>query len=103
MTWVTAGTDTYGRVKNVGGTSVVTKFAMLSALPLWPVQSFFYCGISEKQTEGVPFLCWSTTTTISGMPLTCVDRYSVLMAYLRGAFAALTVLGCFSFVVMYLS
>lgn len=38
MVHVVAGTDTYGRVKCVLGTPIVTKFAMFQLLPLYPAR-----------------------------------------------------------------
>jgi hypothetical protein len=37
--FITSGSDTYGRVKTVGGVPVVSKFFMLQFLPLYPLQS----------------------------------------------------------------
>ena len=95
---VAAGTDTYGRVKTVGGTPIVTKFAMLQGLPIYPLQSFYFMGTESTEMSGVPFIASSQTVVISGIPLARVDRLSVAMAYVRGILAALVVVGCMSIV-----
>lgn len=95
---VTTGTDTYGRVKNVGGTPVVTKFVMLQFLPIYPLQSFYFTGTGSTETSGVPFIASSQTVVVNGIPLERVDRLSVAMAYFRGIFAALAVIGFMSIV-----
>jgi hypothetical protein len=96
MAGIHAGTDTYGKVKKVGPTSVVTKFAMLSALPIWPLQSYFYAGPGESQFQGVPLLGGVSTTEIRGLPLARIDWFSVLMAYVRGFFGMLVIIGSMS-------
>jgi hypothetical protein len=48
MTTVVAGTDTYGRVKAVRGVPIVTRFATLQMLPLYPLQSFYFLGLDES-------------------------------------------------------
>ena len=93
---IIAGTDTYGRVKTVGGIPIVTKFAMLHFLPLFPRRSFYYFGEGQTKFSGVPFVASMTSTAIKGIPLTRVDRMSVVMAYVRGVFGTLAVIGCFS-------
>ncbi len=100
---MTGGTDTYGKVKRVGPTTIVTKFAMLSALPLWPVESYYYAGPGESRTEGIPFISWSTTTAIRGMPLARIDRLSVLMAYIRAVCGTMLVFGSFSIIFLVMS
>jgi hypothetical protein len=94
MAGIHAGTDTYGRVKKVGSTTVVTKFAMLYAIPIWPVESYFYAAPGQSRFKGVPFFGGLQTTEIRGMPLAHIDRFSVLIAYLRGLFGGMVVVGC---------
>jgi hypothetical protein len=93
-----AGSDTYGRVKTVGATPVVTKFAMLQGLPLFPLASFYYAGAGRRQSAGVPFVFGVENSAIAGLPLARVDRLSVAMAYFRGLCGALAVVGCLSVV-----
>lgn len=105
MVHVSAGTDTYGRVKNVAGTPIVTKFAMLQFLPLYPLQSYYYTGAGPTKTTGVPFLASTQSTAIHGVPLATLDTASVLMAYARGIFATLAIVGFIVIVpgIMYLT
>lgn len=93
MLHLTIGSDTYGRVKNVGRTPIVTKFQMVNAVPIWPLQSFYWIGPGETKREGVPFLASIETAEIVGLPLARRDKLSVGMAYLRGVAATLTVIG----------
>ena len=83
MYYIKIGTDTYGRVKAVSGTSIVTKFAMVNFLPLYPLESYYSFGTGEKKSQGVP--------------LTRLDYASVAVAYLRGVFGTLAVFGSISF------
>ena len=101
MVHVTVGTDTYGRVKKVRGTPVVTKFAMLQFLPLYPIQSYYFFGSGRAKKGGVPFFATSHEATVKGIRLSRLDKTSVLIAYLRGIFSLLVVLGflCFLFVI----
>jgi hypothetical protein len=98
MAAVHAGSDTYGKVKKVGATPIVTKFAMVSAFPLYPLESFYFAG--ESGPEGIPFVY--TTKTIYGLPLARVDSLSVAMAYARGIFGAFTLFGFFYFITLYI-
>jgi hypothetical protein len=88
-----AGTDTYGRVKTVSGTPIVTKFRMLQGLPLYPLQSFYFVGTGPAETTRMPFLVSETYVAIKGIPLATVDRTSVVMAYARGVLGVLAILG----------
>lgn len=90
---IVAGTDTYGRVKTVGGTPIVTKFAMFQFLPVYPVQSFYYAGPGRTETSGIPFVASSQTVAIRGVPLARVDRLSAAMAYTRAIFGTMAVFG----------
>lgn len=82
-----AGTDLYGRVKKVEGTPVVTTFAMLQFLPLYPIQSFYLLGTGPTKSEGIPFIASSQSVAIHGIPLARIDRWSVGAAYVRVIFA----------------
>src|SRR5258708_3908249 len=103
MTGIHAGTDTYGKVKKVGPTTVVTRFAMLSAFPIWPLESYFYAGRGESRFQGVPFFAGVHTTEIRGLPLARIDWFSVLMAYLRGLLGTMVVVGCMWMIVFLVS
>jgi hypothetical protein len=95
MATVVAGTDTYGRVKSIGGTSIVTQFAMLQFLPLYPLRSYYASmfKIGQSVTVSVPFVASLHTRDVYGIPLAQLDQLSVNMAYLRGMCGALTVIG----------
>jgi hypothetical protein len=82
---VVSGTDTYGRVKTVSGTPIVTKFAMLQLLPIYPIQSFYSTGSGPTETTGIPFLASTKSVPIHGFPLASLDLISVLLAYVRAA------------------
>ncbi len=90
---ITVGTDTYGRVKTVAGTPIVTKFAMLQMVPIYPVQSFYFAGVGPTRWSGIPFIAGSQSSAIHGIPLAAVDRMSVVVAYARGLCAILFLLG----------
>ncbi|HEY3964726.1 MAG TPA: hypothetical protein VGM05_09270 [Planctomycetaceae bacterium] len=98
MVAVHAGSDTYGNVKKIGDTPIVTKFAMVSAFPLYPLESFYFAG--EGNPKGIPFIF--TSKAIYGLPLARLDSLSVIMAYARGIFGALTVMGFFYFIFLYI-
>ncbi len=34
----------HGRVKAVAGVAIITKFAMLNFVPVWPLRSFYQLG-----------------------------------------------------------
>jgi hypothetical protein len=93
MYQVTVGSDTYGRVKKVGSTPIVTKFGMLSAFPVFPLESFYFVRFGDTVSEGIPFLAQIRSTAIQGIPLARVDKLSVVMAYARGVFGAMAILG----------
>ena len=89
---LTVGTDTYGKVKSVGGMPIVTHFRMLHFLPLFPLTSY-YCVTTTRYEESLPFSGGIHEAVVEGFPLAKCDKTSVVMAYARGLFAALTVLG----------
>ena len=93
MIHVVAGTDTYGRVKKVAGTPIVTKFAMLQMIPLVPLQSFYKLGDRAAKHSGIPLMFRLETSGVFGIPLASVDVVSVLIAYARALFATLTLVG----------
>jgi hypothetical protein len=98
---LSAGTDTYGRVKSVSGTPIVTKFAMLQFLPVYPLKSFYYMGAGTVEIKGIPLFARISTSEIKGIPLASVDRTSVLIAYIRSIFAAMALIGCVALVPLY--
>jgi hypothetical protein len=84
MFHVHMGTDTYGKVKQVGPTAVVTKFAMVSGMPLLPLESYYYAGTGEE--EGIPILM--TMRKVHGLPLARLNMLSVVIAYARAVSGA---------------
>lgn len=102
---MTIGSDTYGRVKSINGVPVITKFGMFNFLPIFPIASFYYLGNLTQRSQGIPLLASSTTTTFSGLQLAKLDKLSVTLAYVRGFFATLAVVGFISIVpiIMYLT
>ncbi len=103
MMTVSVGTDTYGRVKCVSGTPIVTKFAMLQFLPIYPLQSFYFIKARPVETTGIPFFASRSASAIQGIPLVSVDAVSVLIAYVRSMFAAMALIGCLAFVPLYMN
>lgn len=93
MTKIVAGTETYGRIKNVDGTPVVTQFAMLYWIPLWPVRSFYLSRLGETKAGGILFLASRTEREIVGVQLNRICTASVLFGYLRGLIGTVFLLG----------
>jgi hypothetical protein len=93
MVTLIGGTDTFGRVKSVGGTPIITKFAMLQFLPVFPLESFYFTARGKPRVSGIPFVVLSHSAAIYGIPLARVSRTSVAMAYIRGGFGAMTIVG----------
>jgi hypothetical protein len=100
MPSIVCGTETYGRVKTVDGTPIVTKFAMLQRVPIYPLQSFYFLGEGPTTRSGVPFLAGSASTTIHGVALANVDKASVTMAYARAVSCVLMFVGGFAFLLL---
>ncbi|WP_406696230.1 hypothetical protein V5E97_35105 [Singulisphaera sp. Ch08] len=94
---VYTGSDTYGRVKSVSGTPIVTKFFMLQCLPIYPLQSFYFEKQGPSESKGIPFLASIQTSAIIGIPLASLDKTSVAMAYVRSLFATLGLVGSLAF------
>jgi hypothetical protein len=86
------GFDTYGRVKTVGTTPVVTRFFMISSIPIVPLESYYFAG------EGVP-----EAKSTNGFRLARLSFLSVIMAYARGVFGVLAVLGFIALVAVFAS
>lgn len=93
MIHVVVGTDSYGRVKAVGKTAVVTTFSMVQSLPFGPLESYSVWGPATSETEGVPFFAQVRKVTLCGVPLARVDRTSVAFAYARAVLAVLVIFG----------
>ena len=93
MVMVVVGSETYGSVKKVGANPIVTRFAMLSHFPVWPLESYYFEGFGARTSEGIPFLHETHQTPIHGIRLARVDKLSVLMAFARGLFGALAIVG----------
>ena len=91
------GVETYGRVKVVGTTPVVTKFFNVMIFPLIPLQSVYLLG-QESKFEGVPMVAGVETVTIYGFPLARLSWISVIWAYMRAIGATLFVVGTCGFV-----
>ena len=87
------GTDVYGRVKSVAGTSVVTKFAMLEMIPYRAIASYYVWRETTTETKGIPFVFTTHSAQIHGLPLEQVDRISVVLTYVRVLCAGLMLLG----------
>jgi hypothetical protein len=51
MIHVTVGSDTYGRVKTVGTTPIVTRVGMISSLPVFPLESFYFVRVGERTSQ----------------------------------------------------
>ena len=92
MLHVHIAADTFGRVKTVGGTSVVTRFWGVQMIPLLPTASYYVPATATEHADGVPCVA---------IPLARVDLTSTSMAYLRGLCGALFVLGFIAIVPLY--
>jgi hypothetical protein len=95
---VDIGTDTYGKVKRVGATPIVTKFAMVSGLPLLPLASYYHAGDAPKTRGGAPFVLGVEIANVVGFRLARVDYLSVAMTYFRALMALLVIFGSISLV-----
>lgn len=93
MMYVVVGTDTYGRVKAVDKTAIVTIFSMLQMLPFMPIKSYYVWGSATSEVIGVPFLASVRKIKLRGITLARVDWTSVAFAYIRAALAALVIIG----------
>ena len=93
MTTVHAGTDTYGRVKTVCGTPIVTKFFMIQFVPCYPLRSFYLVRSGRTKWVGIPLVAGVYSADFQGIPLASVDKVSVIMAYVRCLFATLLLAG----------
>lgn len=98
MILVTFGSDTYGRVKKVATTSIITKFGMVQFAPVVPLESFFYARRGISNSDLISLVFGVEATTARAIPLARIDKFSVAMAYFRGFCGALTIVGCMSLV-----
>jgi hypothetical protein len=89
MIHVAIGEDTYGAVRRVKGTSIVTKFFMLQALPIYPLESYYLVRLGRKSGTGIPLVAYQTKRKIVGLPCRRINRLSVIVAYIRGVGAAM--------------
>ncbi len=93
MVTVVAGSETYGAVRKVGSTPVVTKFVMLQLIPLFPLESYYLARLGKESIRGIPLVASQSSRSIVGLRLARVDRLSVVMAYIRFVAAALLMFG----------
>jgi hypothetical protein len=100
---VVVGTETYGRVKSVEETAIVTQFAMLQMLPAVPIKSYYVWGPAESESTGVPFLASVVKMRLRGVPLARIDWLSVTMTYIRAVLAPLALFGVMGTVVSLVS
>jgi len=100
MLFVSVGTDTFGRVKAVSGTAIVTKFAMFQMLPIFPLQSFYLIRLGETVKSGIPIVAESNSREIVGIPLASVDIASVIMTYVRAILSAFLIVGVLGLLIM---
>ena len=93
MTIVHVGTDVYGAVRFVNRTPIVTKFAMLQFLPVYPLESYYLGRLGKPTGAYLPFVGGVTERAIVGIPCNRLNCLSVAVGYVRSIGAALTVLG----------
>jgi hypothetical protein len=86
----------------VGAVSVVTRFGMLSFLPLIPRESSYAVRQETKSAWGVPLFLSVREVSVVGLPLARLDYLSVAAAYVRGLFAALALVGSLTLVPGYM-
>lgn len=98
MIVVTFGSDTYGKVRRVGRTSVLTRFAMLQFAPIFPLESLYYARQGDSNSDLISLIYGTDATAPRAIPLARIDKLSVAMAYFRGLCATLALVGCISLV-----
>ena len=76
MVHLHVGADTYGRVKTVGRTSIVTRFWGVQMFPCYPMASYYVSAHSTDHEDGVPLVA---------IPCARLDWTSVTMSYVCGA------------------
>jgi hypothetical protein len=101
MVQVIAGTDTYGAVRKVRATPIVTRFAMLQLLPVYPLESYYLVRLGPGTFRGIPFLVSHASQEVHGLRLARLDRLSVAMAYLRALATVLVLPGTIMFFVLF--
>jgi hypothetical protein len=100
MIHVIAGTETYGAVRKVNSTPVVTRFAMLQLLPVYPLESYYLARLGTETRQGIPLIASHSTRDIHGLRLARLDRLSVMMAYVRALAVVLVLPGTIAFFIL---
>jgi hypothetical protein len=93
MIHVAVGTDVYGAVRSVDRTPIVTKFAMVQFVPIYPLGSFYLGRLGEKTGFQSPLIGGLSQRALTGIQCDRINRLSVLVAYARGVGAVLAFLG----------
>lgn len=85
--------DTFGRVKVVDGTGIVTVFTTVNLIPLYPHRSLYMKPRDPRRggSESVPVRDDGRAPQL--LPLASVDRTSAAVAYLRALFGLLAISG----------
>ncbi|MBN2577432.1 MAG: hypothetical protein JXB10_00380 [Pirellulales bacterium] len=90
---VVYGSDVYGAVRKVDGTPIVTKFAMLQMLPLYPLESYYLYQLGPEKGTLIPFAGGISHQDIIGIPFARVNKLSVFAAYIRGICGGMILIG----------
>lgn len=90
---VSVGTDTYGRVKRVGNTAIVTKFFAVGGFPLGSVTSYYVVGKRKFPADKPPLADIRQLGPIEAIPLRRVDAASERMALIRACLGVLIAVG----------
>jgi hypothetical protein len=93
MGGIVYGSDLFGMIKKVERTPIVTRFAMLQFLPIYPIQSLYLIRLGPNETSGVPLIHQQTEQAIHGLPLAKISRLSVCISYIRGTAAVALIFG----------
>jgi hypothetical protein len=102
MHHILVGTFAYGRVKKVGSTPIVTRFFMVSGIPVFPLESWYFIRIVATISDGVPFIAQNRSMEIEGIPLARLDKLSIAIAYARAVFTAMAVGGAVALALLYI-
>ncbi len=90
---VSVGTDTYGRVKTVGNTAIVTKFFAVGGFPLGAVTSYYLVGKRKFPADKPPLADIRQLGPVEAVPLRRIDAASERMALIRGCLGVLVLVG----------
>ncbi|WP_337176871.1 hypothetical protein [Paludisphaera sp.] len=71
----------------------MTVFTTVNLMPLYPRESFYVKPQAPRAWACEPVLFRDDGKVLQALPLTSIDRASVIMAYMRGLFALLTLSG----------